>query len=198
MAGGFLVALLMVILPAEWMSSAAVHVRLEAWRCEQDNATASAMGHASTSGASARPEPRIRPWPCLLVVRPTLLGVIEDAWQRSPTFRRQCEELAEAGAVVFLAWGTTDSQSQAVTRLRLDEKGVVVAHVVVQPVRHAMELVAHELEHVIEKIEGVDFTVQSARRGSGVWRAHGGFETRRAIDAGKRVAQELQESSRAR
>ncbi len=52
------------------------------------------------------------------------------------------------------------------------------------------ELVAHEIEHILEQLDGVDLKTQA---GSGaVWKSDdGAFETRRAIEAGKRVAREI-------
>lgn len=161
-----------------------------------------ATGIAYGSSFSAQDDPppgRTRRWPCRLIVKPTLLGVIEDAWERSPTLRRQCRELAEAGSVVVLEWTTTlDSQSRASARMGTDRTGTVVATVSVPPVTGAVELVAHELEHVLERTRGVDLPAESRRPGSGVWKAFGGFETQRAIDAGRRVASEVQESRRKR
>ncbi len=74
-----------------------------------------------------------------------------------------------------------------------------MAIVSVPPVAKAIELVAHELEHVIERVEGRDLPREARRRGSGVWEAvDGRFESRRAIDVGRQVAQEVEESRRQR
>lgn len=140
---------------------------------------------------------RIAPWPCRLVVKPTLLGVVEYGWERSPTLQRQCRELAAARAVVILQWGKADSQSRAITRIAVDDAGIVVAHLAVPPVRDAVALVAHELAHIIERTEGLDPAAESKRRGSGVWRAFGGFETQRAIEAGRQASSEVREAERA-
>ena len=121
-----------------------------------------------------------RRWPCLLVVRPTLDGVVDDGLERSPTFRRQCEELAAARAVVTMEWGRTDSQSRAISKMKV-QNGVVVAVVSIPPVAEAIELVAHELHHVIERTRGLNFESESKRAGSGVWRAFGGYETQAAL-----------------
>jgi hypothetical protein len=134
----------------------------------------------------------VRPWPCRLVVKPSLRDVIEAGWERSATLKQQCVELAAARAVVTLEWGKTDSQSHAVARIGRN-KDVFVAAVWIPPVSDAVELVAHELEHVLERIRGVDFAAESKKRDSGVWRAFGGFETQGAIDAGRRVKKELGE-----
>jgi hypothetical protein len=128
-------------------------------------------------------------------VKPTLLGVVEDGWHRSPTFRRQCEDLAAARAVVVLEWGTTDSQSRAISRMEVHD-GVVVANVTIPPVPEALELVAHELQHVLEKAGGMDHELEANRPGSGVWRAFGGYETQAAIDVGRQVWTEVRERGR--
>jgi hypothetical protein len=129
------------------------------------------------------------------VVKPTLLGAVEDGWMRSATLRRQCDELAAARAVVSLEWGATDSQSHAVTTMNVHD-GVVVARARIPPVRDAVVLVAHELQHVLERIRGLDFEAEADRSGSGVWRAFGGYETQAAIDAGRQVARELRDTPR--
>jgi hypothetical protein len=151
---------------------------------------------ASVGQEDTRPV-RIPRWPCRLIVKPTLLGVLEDGWERSPTLREQCRELAEARSVVVLEWGESpDSQSRAVTRMGADSTGVVVARVSVPPVSHAIELVAHELEHVLERARGLDLAAKSRQRDSGVWKAFGGFESQRAIDIGRQVAREVEDSRR--
>ena len=137
------------------------------------------------------------PWPCRLVVEEPLLSAIQDAWRRSPTLQQQCRRLADARAVVRLEWGKSDSYTQAATRIGRDSGGVIVAIVSVPPVAKAIELVAHEMEHVIERVEGRDLPREARRRGSGVWETFGGrFESQRAIEIGRQVAREVEESRR--
>jgi hypothetical protein len=158
------------------------------------------VGNVSASSQHQFSAPvRMPPWPCRLVVKPTLLGVVEEGWERSPTLRRQCRELADASSVVVLEWRQPrDSQSRASTRMGTDSAGVVVAMVYVPPVGAAIELVAHELEHVLERTRGQDLAAEARRRDSGVWKAIDGFESQRAIDIGRQVAREVEESRRAR
>jgi hypothetical protein len=131
------------------------------------------------------------------VVKPPLSRVVEKAWRRSPTLQRQCLDLLAARAVVVLEWATSkDSLVRASSEMKFSEDGVVVAHVSVPPGSVAMQLVAHELEHVIELAEGVDYAAESKRQGSGVWETHGVFETQRALDAEHEVARELRNKPR--
>jgi hypothetical protein len=74
--------------------------------------------------------------------------------------------------------------------------GVVVASVKVPPVGDNIVLMAHELQHVIEQTQGLDFAAQARLAGSGVWRSPGGYETQAAIDVSRQVADELRAYSR--
>ena len=67
----------------------------------------------------------------------------------------------------------------------------------IPPVRDAIELVGHELHHVVEHVRGIDLNAAADRPGSGVWRAFGGIETQAAIDAGRQVAKEVRAAMRA-
>jgi hypothetical protein len=124
-----------------------------------------------------------------------LLTAIERGWEASPTLKRQCDDLAAARAVVSVEWDKPNALWHARTRTGTHE-GVVVAYVAVPPVGEAVGYVAHELQHVLERIRGLDFEAESRRTGSGVWRAASGdFETQAAIDAGRLVWKEVSGSA---
>jgi hypothetical protein len=62
----------------------------------------------------------------------------------------------------------------------------------VPPGRDHAELVAHEFEHVIEQIEGLDLRRLSKQHGAGVWEVERGwFESGRALDVGRMVRAEV-------
>jgi hypothetical protein len=159
-------------------------------------AATSIAGPAAQSGppVTAKP-PRVDRWPCRIVAASTTLReAFEQGWERSKTIRGQCEELAAARAVVALEWVVaTDSLSHAKTRMAL-RGGVVAATVGIPPVGETMVLLAHELQHVIEKTRGLDLDREAKRPGSGVWKAVGGYETHAAIDVSRQVAAELREA----
>jgi hypothetical protein len=117
----------------------------------------------------------------------------------SPTFRRQCNRLGAASSV-RVRLRLEDPQRRPSFRARTvltREKGVVVAaEIVLYPSPDAIELIAHELEHVLEQLDGVDLEAQV---GSGhVWkRDDGAFETRRATEVGRRVPREVRERASA-
>ena len=72
--------------------------------------------------------------------------------------------------------------------------GVVAAAVGIPPVGETIVLLAHELQHVIEKTRGLDLDAEAKRSGSGVWKAVGGYETQAAIDVTRQVSSELREA----
>ena len=86
---------------------------------------------------------------------------------------------------------------RARTVLARDKGVIVAAHIFLYPSPDAVELIAHEIEHVLEQLDGVDL---EAHVGSGnVWkREDGAFETRRATEAGRRVAREVGLNERTR
>jgi hypothetical protein len=124
---------------------------------------------------------------------------LERMVRMSPTFRSQCKRLGAAPSV-NVQLQLEDPQRRPSFRARTvlaRDKGVVVAaHVFLYPSPDAVELIAHEFEHVLESLDGVDL---EAHVGSGnVWkREDGAFETRRATEAGLRVAREVRERSNA-
>jgi hypothetical protein len=153
------------------------------------------LGWAAPSGAPDEPV-ATSSRPCRLVVPQPLREIVDDAWRRSATFRRQCRDLADARAVVVLTLRARFGRAaQADTAIGIDAAGIVVATVSVPLDGRTVELVAHELEHVVERVTGIDLAGESRRRDSGVWRASGGFETHRAIEAGRRVAREVREGA---
>ena len=140
---------------------------------------------------------KVREWPCRIVAQPPLFQVVERAWMMSASFRRQCEALAEKRAVADLRPGASTSGSLALSRITFADDGVVVGRVTVPLADNTIELIAHELEHILERAEGVDLLQESRRSNSAVWKALDGFETQRAINLGRQVAREVRESLRA-
>ena len=135
------------------------------------------------------------PWPSQLLISGDLREFAELAWNHSATFRDQCRQLGAARAVVIVR--SSQETFRAKARIGLSADGVTVAHVSVRRSPLAVELIAHELEHVLERTEGINYLLQTTRPHSGVSRSAAGFETRRADDAGRRVAEEVRAATRA-
>jgi Tol biopolymer transport system component len=132
--------------------------------------------------------------PSNLEVAPVFRLFLDKMFQASPTFRGQWRRLA-AGTGLHVSVLVEDlprpaSSSKARTVLGHQDGSLVSARVYLKPSLDAAELIAHELEHILEQLDGVDLQAQG---GNGVvWKAgDGAFETRRAIEAGRRVAREI-------
>jgi hypothetical protein len=116
----------------------------------------------------------------------------------SPTFRSQCQRLADQTAAVRLIVDPrlTDGPIRArsvISRLR---SGAVVAFVSIGASPDPAEWLAHEIEHVIEQLEGVKLQALAARNHD-VWRTSlDTFETDRAIRAGRAVLDEVRSAER--
>lgn len=148
-------------------------------------------------GDSIRGGPLPSAWPCRLVVVTDLRAVADLAWRASETFRNQCRTLAAARAVMIVQ--KSGDLFGADARIGLSE-GVTVARIRVShraKAMEAVELIAHELEHVVEYVEGVKLLME-ARRGSKVKLLAGAFETQRAVDTGRRVVREVRDATRLR
>ena len=155
-------------------------------------ATHAVAASREVSGQSAPLAGSAPAWPCRLVIAPDLRPSVELAWARSPTFRAQCERLAAAGILVVLRRAASvQAPRRAESLIGGSADGVTVARVLVPLNAETVELIAHELEHVLEYLDGV-----SDRHRSGVTLGDG-YETERAIKAGLRVAREVRASGQA-
>jgi hypothetical protein len=143
------------------------------------------------------------PVPCLaasqtLRVHETFRPTVHDMWHRSPTFQRQIARLAaERGLVVTIdPWLDQGSRPYARTSFTRKNLELVGANV---EIRHLdpdvlVEVVAHELEHVLEQIDGANLPGSINRQGirntAGIRTE---FETERARRVGKVVSLEYRE-----
>ena len=126
-----------------------------------------------------------------------LRTLIEDLLTRSPTLRQQTARIAMARGTwvsVSLSAGRLPSLTRARSDARRSHTGLLVVDVEIPPASQDFaELLAHELEHVTEFIEGVDFKKLARTRNAGiVRRSDGSFETERAQKAGRAVKLEVE------
>jgi len=137
-----------------------------------------------------------------LHVDPMLKPMLTWLWSRSPTFRRQCLRIGDAANLTVRVALTTSSpgrNSDALTVVGRDRSGRLIrAEIsVVEPLsrRRRLELVAHELEHVVEQLDDLDLASLQRRGVSGVYSTgdhH--FETARAAAIGRLVIREADEA----
>jgi hypothetical protein len=118
--------------------------------------------------------------------------VLERIYQRSPAFKAQCERIASAGNLRVTVRIDTAIPGHCRAFTVIKRRGYhVIADVHLPPTSGLIELVAHEFEHIIEQIEGLDLEGLARVRGSGVHKLGEVFETTRAQAAGRVVAAEV-------
>ena len=114
--------------------------------------------------------------------------------RRSETFREQCQRLSDAPLLIvrvevdpLLVTGTF----RARTIFRRYSSGLLLATVSVGPGTKQTEWIAHEFEHVLEQLDGVDLRELALRGREGVWFSGPDvIESERATRAGRAVLEE--------
>jgi hypothetical protein len=126
-----------------------------------------------------------------------LHDTVVDMWNRSPTFRRQCRQVAAARAIqVQIRLDPNllhDPNRNAFCDMVSYDTGALIARISVSPFR-LRELIAHEMEHVCERLEGIKVE-REARLGHAGFYVMGHverhYETDRAARVGRQVEAEL-------
>jgi hypothetical protein len=119
--------------------------------------------------------------------------LIEKMWRTSPTFRRQCARLAEASVVIVLTFDYPPQRESANAETMIRRDNRLRAHIRMRGAdSRAPELLAHEIEHILEQVDEVDLSLAVAERVRGVRLVRPNtFETARAIAIGRIVAREF-------
>lgn len=131
---------------------------------------------------------------------------LEMMLANSASFRRQCVRIAnEPFLMVHLRHvpGRLAGRVRGISYISRSPAGRIVAHVVLphatlQPLDEDIEMIAHEFEHIIEQLDEVDLAKKARRADSGVHTidpARSVFETRRAFQVGRRVLEEVRQST---
>jgi hypothetical protein len=133
-----------------------------------------------------------RELPVNIQIAPELAGVVAHMLQTSETFRRQCRAIASVRQLRVEVQVDDEVSVPASCDMSRYEFGAMKAVVRIGSRDRAIELIAHEFEHVAEFAERVEYRWIALRRPSAVWAASDGrFETARAIEAGLRVEREV-------
>ncbi len=124
-----------------------------------------------------------------------LRPVVSEMLAASATFRHQWEVIVQrhrTHVAIFFGKLPLDSTRRAKTVITKYSSGLLLAVIHVAPGDDLAEIVAHEFEHVIEQIEGVnlDALVRSGSKAA-KRREDGAYETVRAQHAGLVVLAEV-------
>ena len=138
-----------------------------------------------------------------LIVSAPLQQTVESMLRDSSTFRRQCARLTHSPSItvsveqVIIA---AAARSLAVTDFSFDRDGRMFAHVQLGQAPDREEVIAHEFEHIIEQLDGVDLPslAKQATAGVRVTDHVDRFETERAVAMGRQVSHEIRSARRKR
>lgn len=152
-----------------------------------------ALGPPPDSGALRPCDGPQAQWPATVRFLDGLERHATRMLRTSETARRQCRAIASRRAYVRVQidprLGTRSFRARSVVYRTVD--GPIVAFVSIGPTGDPAEWIAHELEHVIEQLEGVRLETLR-RRAHGAWEsADRMFESDRAIRVGRLVRHEI-------
>ena len=142
----------------------------------------------SVIGAEAQQCRRV-PLPANILLLHDIEEDVQVIYDRSPSFRAQCDRIAEAEhlRVTVRIDPAIPSRSRAFTILQRRGRDLS-AEVHLPPSADHSELLAHEFEHILEHVEGLDLRTLSRVKQSGVYELEFAvFETERAKAAGLTV-----------
>jgi hypothetical protein len=132
-----------------------------------------------------------------VVVPPMLEPLLSRMRTQSQTFRRQCARLrGEPRLLVRVYTGAAGlhPSGRATTQIQRGRTGLEadVYLAVLDAAGDRIELIAHEFEHVIEQLDGLDLPRLARLSPATVWAiGDGSFETQRATHRGRVVAAEV-------
>ena len=159
-----------------------------------------AMTSTVLASAAHRDQSASFEMPANIVLDAALVDIVTEMLERSPAFRQQWRSLGRMPRVrvrirlTDVLPGERTVRAQCV--LSRYEYGGIAAMIEVRSRLNAPELIAHELEHVAEFAEGINYRALAIQNRGVAWLTGGGhFETRRAIEAGERVADEMDRTS---
>jgi hypothetical protein len=192
------VVLLMLGCTVVWLNTSALAQSLDASAPELER-TSSAVVREYVPARLVSVEV---PLPPNILVPNVYRNLVEVMLRRSATFRRQCVRIAaepRLKVVVEMSPQSFGPGIRAITRIRRTSSGSLAAEIQINSADDEVELLSHELEHVIEQLDQIDLRSKAAQSGSGVHKMvldTALFETTRATRTGLRAALEMRGGAR--
>lgn len=135
-------------------------------------------------------------WPSNIQVSRDLDSTLDELLAGSPSFVAQCERLARQRRLdirVRLV-PSMPREYYALSDIHRNRDGHLAIDIRISARSDYALALVHEFEHVLEQLDGWDLPELARQGGTGVRKLHNGaFETRRAIEAGRRARRELNE-----
>jgi hypothetical protein len=134
-----------------------------------------------------------------LVLPDSMQARVASMVRTSPTFRLQCNRVTNAKNLkITVEHAIPSGPVRATTRVIIAPGGEMIAHVQLGPSGDLEELLAHEIEHIVEQLDGVDLRSLANREDTGVWLVGDTdrFETERAVTVGLQVLDEVRHARR--
>jgi hypothetical protein len=126
---------------------------------------------------------------------PELRAYVDRMLAHSATFRAQYQRVVEhPGVIVSGRFDPTINERtfRALSTIRRYDSGLLVVSMAISPSAHVDEYIAHEFEHILEQIEGLDLPELARRHSAGIWFSGPSLiETSRAVRAGRAVSDEM-------
>ena len=137
--------------------------------------------------------------PANMIVDRAIAPMVMRAISEVETIRRQCGLIASASHLrvsIRLHPGRLIGGTRAQATITRYAFGAIRVEITLPVTSRHIEMLAHELEHVIEQLEGARLHELVGQRHSGVRRfADGAFETRRAEQAGRAAEREVENAT---
>jgi hypothetical protein len=153
-----------------------------------------ALGGIGAASSEAARQPGIAARldvPSHIRLTPAFTEIVGTMLERSPTFRAQWETLVTSRRVrITVRLDLRSRPYRAQSILSRHQYGLITAAVELPAFGDHVELIAHEFEHIVEQLEGVELRRLAHDPSAGVQDLHYAYETERAYKVGRQVALE--------
>jgi hypothetical protein len=126
-----------------------------------------------------------------ITLTPVLTEIVGEMLKRSPRFREQWATLGAARHVrIAVRLDFRSGTYRARSIVSRHQYGLITATVELPAFGNHVELLAHEFEHIVEQLEGLNLRRLSTDLSAGVYNLGYAYETERAYEVGRQVARE--------
>jgi hypothetical protein len=150
---------------------------------------------ASSVGVAAADATVWEPGSGVMQFAPEIQRSVDTMLARSPTFRDQYQRILNTPRLIVTARVDAVAETRsyrARSTIRRYASGLVIVLMEIAPGANQVQWIAHEFEHVMEQLDGINVDVAAARGSNGSWYSSGRMvETLRAVRAGRQVQDEI-------